>query len=295
MKYRVRHTTRYFYQTDVSDGQNTLVLKPRNTQNQTVERFDLRVAPEPKNLLERQDWFGNHLHEFALGKLHNRLEITSESWVWVEVPFIPLWNETPAWEAVRDQPPSQQTLAPYQLPSPLIPEAFPELLAYAQRSFTPGRPVVEAVMDLTQRIFADFAYVPGATEVNTQVREVFAARAGVCQDFAHLQLTMLRGLGLPARYVSGYLETQPPEGQPRLIGADASHAWVSVYVPELGWLDFDPTNNQMPTDRHITLAWGRDFGDVVPVKGFTTGGGEQELQVAVDVVALEQGPQPRLV
>jgi transglutaminase-like putative cysteine protease len=161
-----------------------------------------------------------------------------------------------------------------------IPTAAAE---YAERSFAPGRPIVDAALDLTRRIYTDFSYDRRATNVSTPVDEVLALRRGVCQDFAHLQIACLRALGLPARYVSGYLVTRPPPGRPRLVGADASHAWVGVYCGDAGWLPLDPTNNAIPNEQHITLAWGRDFGDVTPMRGVITGGGRHQVKVSVDV------------
>jgi transglutaminase-like putative cysteine protease len=165
----------------------------------------------------------------------------------------------------------------------------PDFAAFSRQDFPPGRPILDAVSALTSRVFHDFRFDPRATDVTTPVAEVFKKRAGVCQDFAHLMLACLRSLGLPARYVSGYLETAPPPGQPRLSGADASHAWVSVFCgDQAGWIDIDPTNNLLPGDRHITVAWGRDFSDVSPLRGVTLGAGGQFLEIAVDVIPLEE-------
>ena len=291
MKFKVRHLTRYTYDAAVSDCQNTAVLLPRASRWQQVQRAALSVVPEPNWAQERSDWVGNRIVDFSVETLHEALEVVADSAVEVIVPSLPLWDDTPSWERVAAYQDAQELLDIYRLPSALVPEATEAMRAYAASSFAPDRPVISAVMDLTSRLFNDFAYVPGSTEVSTPVSEMFQSRMGVCQDFAHLGLTLLRALGLPTRYVSGYLETQPPEGQPRLVGADASHAWFSVFVQGLGWVDFDPTNNQMPSDRHITVAWGRDYADVVPVKGFTAGGGNQRLHVAVDVVADEESRQ----
>jgi transglutaminase-like putative cysteine protease len=199
---------------------------------------------------------------------------------------------SPPWEAViralagaRDE----ATLDAYQFAfdSPYI-TVDDDVRAYALPSFTPDRPVLDAAIDLTARIFHEFTYEGGVTDVSTPVHEVLMQRRGVCQDFAHLQIACLRSLGLPARYVSGYLMTRPPEGQQKLVGADASHAWLSVWCPALGWVDFDPTNNLIPGDEHITLAWGRDYGDVSPINGMIIGGGSHEVAVAVDVVPAPQ-------
>jgi transglutaminase-like putative cysteine protease len=208
--------------------------------------------------------------------------------VQVVAPEIPDPKSTPPWEDVRDrfalgQPPWWLEARQFGYPSPHVPIAD-ELRNYAQPSFPAGRPWLVGVLQLTERIFKEFQYDPAATTVNTPVATVFKNRRGVCQDFAHLEIACLRSLGLPARYVSGYLLTAPPPGQPRLVGADASHAWLSAFCPEVGWIDFDPTNNQIPTTKHITLAWGRDYSDVCPIKGVLIGGGQHRMRVAVDVV-----------
>ena len=191
-----------------------------------------------------------------------------------------------AWEEARrqlhtDLDPDILEMRQYILNSPMIP-AMPELYAYAEKSFAEGRPLLEAVEDLSTRLYTDFTYDPNFTTIATPLIDVIKHRRGVCQDFAHLGIGCLRALGLAARYVSGYIETNPPPDQKPLAGADASHAWFSVYLPQLGWIDFDPTNNQMPTDRHITVAWGRDYADVTPLKGVVFGSGTHELSVSVD-------------
>jgi len=292
MKFHVRHLTRYQYSSAVSDGQSSTVLLPRTTPWQQVERSELVITPSCRWMRERTDWFGNRRHDFAVESVHDYLEVLSESRVNVSAPMRSALDHSPAWESACVGDP---LLMAYRLPSSLVPACDAQMWSYAATSLTPGRPILAAVMELTQRIYQDFAYTPGATDIATPVRQVFQNRQGVCQDFAHVALTLLRGHGLACRYVSGYLETQPPPGQPRLIGADASHAWIAVQVPGMGWVDFDPTNNQMPTDRHITIAWGRDYSDVVPVKGFTSGGGSQSLSVSVDVRAVEDAMGSGLV
>jgi transglutaminase-like putative cysteine protease len=203
-----------------------------------------------------------------------------------ELPPIP--ESTPPWEQVRDRLPQEldvEWLDAYQYVfDTRSASARPEFHRYALESFTPGRPILLAALDLTARIFREFTYDPRATNVTTPIREVFEHRRGVCQDFAHLQIACLRSLGLAARYVSGYLSTLPPPGRPRLVGADATHAWVSLFCGEYGWVDLDPTNNQIPADRHVLLAWGRDYDDVSPVKGVILGGGAHSVIVSVDVM-----------
>jgi transglutaminase-like putative cysteine protease len=231
------------------------------------------------------DFFGDAVTFFTVQEPHRMLTVTANSTV--EVTAVPHPDDTPAWDTVRDllrSEPNATDLEVYQylFASPHIP-CSRRLWRYAAPSFPPGRPLLDAVLDLTRRIHTDFTYDPRATSVSTPLHDVLRARRGVCQDFAHVQIGCLRALGLAARYVSGYLVTQAPPGQPRLVGADASHAWVSVYCPGYGWIDTDPTNNMLRSDRHITVAWGRDYSDVSPIKGVFLGGGQHTMQVAVDV------------
>jgi len=214
--------------------------------------------------------------------------VTAISEVAMETPPVSPAGSTPPWEEARDAvrrhgDEADLAAAPYSFDSPCI-RRDDRLASYAAMSFTPGRPLLEASLELTSRIFHEFKYDPTATSVSTPTMEVFEKRRGVCQDFAHLEIGCLRSLGLAARYVSGYLLTDPRPGQPRLVGADASHAWLSVFGPGLGWIDLDPTNNVIPAMRHVTLAWGRDYGDVCPIKGVFLGGGSHWMTVAVDVV-----------
>jgi transglutaminase-like putative cysteine protease len=220
------------------------------------------------------------------------LTVTARSRVAVGPSLIPDAAETPAWESVRGWCRSDRSApfleaAEFTFASPLVPGET-GFTQYAQESFPRGRPILEAVLELTARIHRDFRFDPTATTVATPLAQVLARRRGVCQDFAHLEIACLRGLGLPARYVSGYLETVPPPGQPRLLGADASHAWIAFFCPGLGWIDADPTNNVLPSLQHITLGWGRDYSDVAPIHGVLVGGEEHALTVGVDV--LPQGP-----
>jgi transglutaminase-like putative cysteine protease len=291
MKYKVTHTTIYNYTEPVPICHNEVHLTPRDHRRQSCLSHQLRVKPEPARLDSRVDYFGNIAGAFSIQEAHDRLAVTAHSHVEVAEPDVPDPAATPPWEEIRDrfalgQPPWWLEARQFVYPSPHVP-LTDALRTYAQPSFPPGRPWLAAVLDLTGRIFREFRYDPAATTVNTPVGEVLAKRRGVCQDFAHLQIACLRSLGLPARYVSGYLLTAPPPGQPRLIGADASHAWLSAFCPEVGWLDFDPTNNQVPGTRHITLAWGRDYGDVCPIKGVLIGGGQHRMRVAVNVVPAE--------
>ena len=289
MKFRIVHTTRYSYPQPVSYCYNLAHLKPRAFQRQSCLNTTLRVEPLPAVMEERQDFFGNHLHYFALQQPHVELNITAVSELQVD-PQAGLFDAgtSSPWQAVRAQLPADDPeIALYRLESPFTP-LTDELQHYATPSFPDHRPLLDAVHDLMQRIHMDFIYDPHFSTIATPLAEVLRHRRGVCQDFAHLAIACLRAMGLAARYVSGYLETQPPPGQPRMVGADASHAWFSVYVPQLGWIDFDPTNNQVPMEGHIVTAWGRDYGDIAPLKGVIFGGGDSHtLDVAVDVERID--------
>ncbi|HEY2572688.1 MAG TPA: transglutaminase family protein [Verrucomicrobiaceae bacterium] len=291
MNYKITHRTLYEYAAPVTVSHHVTRLEPRGSSSQACEKFTLKIFPEPALRKARTDYFGNQLCLFSIQELHSKLEIITSSRVTVEAEKNPQHESTASWESVvamfRD-PVSPEVVEPYQyfFDSPLV-RASMELADYARESFGPGTPLVAATRDLTRRIFSDFKFDSRATTVATPLEEVLEKRRGVCQDFAHLGLACLRSLGLPARYVSGYLRTCPPEGKPRLVGADASHAWFSVYSPGNGWVDFDPTNNVQPSLEHITVAYGRDFGDVSPVAGILTGGGRHDVKVSVDVEPLD--------
>jgi len=245
------------------------------------------VDPFPAVSREHTDFFGNRVSYFSIQQAHSVLEVTANSEVEVEPEELPDFEASLPWENVLEQlreGRDQDTLDArmFSLPSAFVP-LVPAATEYACASFTTGRPILEAVSDLMSRIYREFEYDPHFTTVATPLAEVLEHRKGVCQDFAHLGLACLRGLGLAARYVSGYLETLPPPGQPKLQGADASHAWFSLFVPGVGWVDYDPTNDQVPREQHITVAVGRDFQDVTPLRGVFYGGGDHELEVAVDV------------
>jgi transglutaminase-like putative cysteine protease len=282
MIYDITHVTEVDYEQKVSVSHHVARLTPRPTDRQRPIEQAWRFAPAPAVLREHQDIFGNTVAFFAMEGPHRRLTVTSRAAVEVAAPP-PLPAHSPAWETVRD---GVGTLPidvfDFVVDSPLI-AAGPAYAAYAAESFPAGRAIVEGLADLTHRLHRDLAFAPGATTVATSVEDVFEERRGVCQDFAHLQIACLRSLGLPARYVSGYLETSPPADEPRLVGADASHAWIALYVPGAGWIDADPTNDRVPVDRHVTLAWGRDYADVSPLRGVILGGGEQRTRVSVDI------------
>jgi transglutaminase-like putative cysteine protease len=243
------------------------------------------VAPHPAVDSVGEDYFGNPVEYLTVQEPHRQLVVDAHARVEVRAAAQPLvLEQSKPWEEVRDSLADHAALGAYEFafPSPYV--AFDDAIdAYARQSFTPGRPVLSAAMDLTDRIFREFRYRGGVSDVSTPVSDVFAMRQGVCQDFAHLEIACLRSLGLAVRYVSGYLLTHPPEGQQKLVGSDASHAWVSVFAGDAGWVDFDPTNNLIPGVEHITFAWGRDYGDVSPINGLIVGGGAHQVAVAVDV------------
>ena len=254
-----------------------------------IESHDVIITPRPSQQRSFQDYFGNPTIHMTVEEDHQILSVEATSVITVDRDHSALLAENQiAWEQVRDAMAKAKygTEAEFTCASPFT-QPTHELAAYGAESYTEGRPILEATMDLTRRIYEDFEYDGTVTDVSTPVDQVFEIRGGVCQDFAHLQLTCLRALGLPARYVSGYLRTYPPAGKPRLIGADASHAWISVWCPEAGWVDFDPTNNKMIADEHITLTVGRDFGDVSPISGIILGGGNHYIDVSVDVMPID--------
>jgi transglutaminase-like putative cysteine protease len=287
MMYRIHHSTVYNYDEAVSVAHNLAHLLPRSAPRHVWLTSDLTIAPQPNKRTDRTDFFGNRITFFAIEEPHRSLNVTTTGTVELLPPEpLLLMPQTP-WEQVRQTLTADrrhETLHAYQyvFDSPFV-KRHADLAAYGAPSFPAGRPLLEGLLDLTARINKEFTYDPEATTVATPVLEVLEKRRGVCQDFAHLQIACLRSLGLAARYVSGYLVTTPPPGRPRLVGADASHAWLSVYFPEVGWIDVDPTNNVMPSDRHITLAWGRDFHDVSPLSGVILGGGHHHVTVQVDV------------
>jgi len=294
MKYRVVHKTEYYYGVSVSQCHNLAHLRPRNLPTQQCLGHRLQIDPLPMDLAEHEDFFGNHVSYFSIQQPHQAFSVTATSEILLDPGSSQLaLDRGMPWDEVRvrlAEPLTDDARENRQfvLDSPLA-IAAPELAGYARASFPPGRPLLEAVRDLMERVHHDFTYDPTFTTVSTPLADVFSSRRGVCQDFAHLAIACLRSLGLAARYVSGYLETLPPPGQPKQPGADESHAWFSVFLPGVGWHDFDPTNNQVPLDQHITTAWGRDYADVTPLKGVIFGGdpGHRPL-VSVDMQRLPE-------
>jgi transglutaminase-like putative cysteine protease len=292
MIYRLTHTTTYQYGGTVSLSHHLLRLQPRELPRQRCLRHELQIEPRPDVLCAHRDYFGNPMTFVSIEGSHKRLVISSRSQVEATAPTPPAPAQSPVWETARDISPDGDHEAflqtrEFTYASPLI-KKLPEFGAYAAPSFPPGRPLLEAVLDLTGRMHADFKFDPHATSVATPLLEVFQTRRGVCQDFAQLEIGCLRAMGIAARYVSGYLETEPPPGKPRLAGADASHAWVSFHCPGTGWVDVDPTNNLLVSNRHITIAWGRDYSDVSPIRGIIMGSGEHSMEVAVDVIPMPE-------
>jgi transglutaminase-like putative cysteine protease len=291
MIYKIVHRTAYKYKYPVSVGNHVACLKPRTLLRHRLEKSELHIQPTPATITERTDYYGNTLYYFTVQEPHTALIVEARSEVRMDSTVTELPHETLPWEdAVRllpeDHSPEGLEAYQFRFESPRIP-LRPEFAAYALQSFTPGRPLREGLLDLTERIHKDFRFDSRVTTVRTPTEQVFRKRSGVCQDFAHFQIACLRSLNLSARYVSGYLRTYPPPGKPRLVGADASHAWVSAYCPGTGWLDLDPTNNLVPSDGHVTLAWGRDYGDVSPLHGLILGGGVHALNVSVDMEMFE--------
>lgn len=291
MKYRVTHRTTYGYSRAVQDSVGLFHLIPRDLPWQQVVSSDVAVTPQPSDLNRDIDYFGNSSTYFHVTDPHSRLEIEATSDVIAESPSYDPGALALPWESSRPllhpSAPDAWRATEYALESPRAAHVD-DATAYAAASLVPGRPIGDAVTDLMHRIHADFAYDSTATTVTSTVAEVMRVRAGVCQDFAHLALACLRSHGIAARYVSGYLATQPPPGKERVVGADASHAWIAVWLPGSNeWLAIDPTNDQWANDRYVTVAWGRDYGDVSPVKGIIyTKAKKSTLKVSVDVAPL---------
>ncbi len=288
-RYRVVHRTAYTYGAAMTDGYTVACLVPRPTPWQRVGEASVRLDPLPSEADSFLDAFGNLVNQFGLHELHRAVTITGESTVEVDERPVPV--DPTAWEAVVAQLDAARDALAVDAGFFRSPSTFVDLAdlgvalrSIVERSFTPGRGIVESAAALCTDIHESFEFDPGFSDLSTPLHRVLAARRGVCQDFAHLAVGCLRSIGLAARYVSGYIETLPPPGQPRLVGADASHAWCSVWTPREGWVDFDPTNGHLPVNQHVTVAWGRDYADVTPVRGVVIGPStSQHLDVSVDV------------
>lgn len=286
--YRISHVTTYTYESPVRVCHNLVMLTPRSDWVARSTNHRVIVKPHPLVVNRREDYFGNTIHAFSIEESHRQLTVSASGRIEVEYAPLPSASTTPAWEQVRESVIAQSDLrwleaCKFRFPSERI-MLDNDFASYALQSFVPARPILDAAFELTQRIYSDFKYDTRATTVHTPTKDAFANRHGVCQDFAHIQIACLRSLGLCARYVSGYLRTLPPPGQTKLVGADQSHAWISIYCgQQLGWVDLDPTNNQYCHVSHIPIAWGRDYADVVPIRGVFLGGGSHKIHVSVDV------------
>ena len=291
IRYRVRHETTYDYRRNVTLSQQVLHMTPRSFEYQTVISHHLAIEPDPPDWSTHLDYFGNASKSFTLSSPHRRLVVRADSVIELHTrPDANMTANTLPWESQRDQlahPLDANLLAEvaFLYDSPHV-ECSTALRDYALPLFPPGRPLLDACMALTEHIFNDFEFDPEATTISTPLTEVLEGRRGVCQDFAHLMIGCLRSLGLACRYVSGYILTTPPVGEERLVGADASHAWVSVYCSGLGWIDYDPTNRCLVQNEHVTVGWGRDYGDVSPIRGLVLGAAGQKLKVAVTMESI---------
>jgi len=288
-KYNITHRTTYTYFEPVSVCHNVLRLAPRNTSQQTCTRVAVKISPEPDTMREYEDFFGNKVIYFSIEKEHARLTVDVQSEVEKVIeavgPGIGYWadgGESGRGDGGREVKGDGGEIRQFVFETPMT-AWNEEIYSYARVSFQPGRPIREAAGDLMRRIYTDFEFTPGFTTISTPVAVVMKEKKGVCQDYAHLAIACIRSVGLPARYVSGYIETVSPSGQEKLIGADASHAWFSVYEEGMGWMEFDPTNNMIPGGQHITIGWGRDYADIAPMKGIILSSGSHGLKVSVDV------------
>jgi transglutaminase-like putative cysteine protease len=286
MKYKLRHQTVYTYEEPVDNYQSVLCLQPRTQAGQVCSNFDLEISPTPSSVHFRTDFFGNTLAYFSLHEPHTVLKVVANS----DIEVLPKSRPTVSSFTCREvqdiflkNRPLKVELLQYQLPSAYI-KWDDEIVDFAKTCFKPDSQFYDSVGLLSEKIFKEFQFKSGFTTVNTPLKTVLKERKGVCQDFSHLAIACLRSLGFAARYVSGYLETLPPPGKAKLQGSDASHAWISVYVPDMGWCEFDPTNNLIPQERHIVTAYGRDYADVAPLKGIVFSSGSHKVRVEVDVI-----------
>lgn len=290
MLYRIKHTTTYKYEESVPLCHNLAILNPRDFEAQNCQSFKLDIIPNPEIRDNYPDFFGNTVYYFVIEEDHESLVVTSTSVVEV---FPLAWKQKPlsmqTWEDVldvlKDSRGDKLDIKQYTFPTQIT-AISKSIKAYAEKSFTTNRPIFEAVNELNTRINKDFKYTTGFTTVSTPLSVVMEEKKGVCQDFAHLAISCLLSMGLAARYVSGYLETRAPAGKKKLVGADATHAWFSVYIPEMGWIDFDPTNNKVADEQYITIGWGRNYFDVMPLRGIIMSGHNHKLSVSVEVAPL---------
>ncbi|MEH6405945.1 MAG: transglutaminase family protein [Leeuwenhoekiella sp.] len=292
MVYSLSHITSYDYDGYVTYCQNIATLKPKTFLGQTLLDYTIEIYPKPTEITEKADFFGNIITRFSIQQQHSHLKVTARSKVLRDYKAQMSINDSDtgmtvtldqAVKELRKTTPEILDARQFILESALITDFSDEIKTYAERFFKPDRSVFEAAHELMHRIFVDFDFVSGFTNVATPIHEVMKERKGVCQDFAQIAIACIRSVGLPARYVSGYIETLPPEGQEKLVGADASHAWFSIYIPGFGWVDFDPTNDLIPQNQHLIVAWGRDYYDVPPLKGVIYSSGKNQMKVSVDI------------
>jgi transglutaminase-like putative cysteine protease len=294
MKYKIVHTTDYDYESSISVSHNRVIMTPRDGAWVRSLWHRLTVHPAPNWTMKRNDQFGNLVHVFGIEEGHSQLTVTAASQVEVRGQALPSIAESPIWESLVAEPTAHLTsedsdvqVAAFRFRSPRI-EPSEVFAKFGRLSFRPQRPILAAANDLNTQMFCEFKYDKDSTDARTPIEQAFAQRSGVCQDFAQIQVAVLRSLGLAARYVSGYLRTLPPPGKERLVGADQSHAWVSLYCGrDLGWVDLDPTNNTFCGLDHIPIAWGRDYSDVIPFHGVYLGDGRHQLDVSVDVCPMD--------
>ena len=287
IRYYIQHETVYAYSAPVAISHHTAYLTPSNSAQQTVERFNISVSPKPREITEHFDYFGNVRHQFSIIQAHDELRVSTAAQVQKLIRDLPTPDESPTCSEVyrflknpvtRDAVQASEFVFPTALTTPTT-----EIENFSKKYFSNDRSFLECVLDLNNAIYESFEFDPEATDINTPLDQFFKQKRGVCQDFAHFMVTCLRSQGYSAGYSSGYILTHPPEGQKRLEGADASHAWVTVFVPDMGWVDLDPTNNVMVNHEHIHVARGRDFHDLSPLKGAVSGGGEQKIEIKVTV------------
>lgn len=292
MLYKISHITSYSYEGGVSFCHNIATVKPKDMLGQKLIDYKLDINPAPTELSERIDFFGNTVTRFSIQEHHKKLEVTASSKILRDYTALPNINDSErgktltlieALALLKTQSAETLDVTQFILKSILITKITPEIKDYAEISFKPNRSIFEAAYELMERIFKEFEFNPNVTNVATPIHEVMEKKKGVCQDFAQIAIACIRSVGLPARYVSGYIETLPPPGKEKLVGADASHAWFSMYIPSFGWVDFDPTNNIIPKNQHIIVAHGRDYYDVPPVKGVIYSSGENKMKVSVDI------------
>ncbi len=292
MEFQLSHITTYNYESGVTFCHNIATIKPKTMLGQSLLEYKLEISPTPTEIIERLDFFGNTITRFSIQKHHTELKVSALSKVLRDYSLQPNIENSvsgktitleQALQALKINTPENIEIKQYILESIFINNISSDIKAYAEQSFKPNRPVFEAAYELMQRIYTEFDFDSKFSTIATPIHEVLKARKGVCQDFAQIAIACVRSVGLPARYVSGYIETLAPPGKIKLVGTDASHAWFSLYIPTFGWIDFDPTNNQIPKNQHITVAWGRDYYDVPPLKGVIYSTGKNKMKVAVDI------------